>query len=59
VKRELEEHVKAEEAMTRQIEEEVKKTEDEALKLLLKHFAEDQSTKNLEIILNKAFKTDL
>jgi len=42
VKRELEEHVKAEESMTRQIEEEVKKTEDEALKLLLKHFAEDE-----------------
>lgn len=61
VKRELEEHVKAEESMMRQIDEEVKKTEDEALKLLLNHFAEDEKKhhRNLEIILSKAFKTQL
>jgi len=61
VRRELEGHIKAEEAMMQQIEEEGKKTQDEALKLLLKHFEEDEKKhhKNLEIILNKAFKTEM
>jgi len=61
VRKELEGHIKAEEAMMRQIEEEGKKTQDEALKLLLKHFEEDEKRhhKNLEIILSKAFKTEM
>ena len=61
VKKELEEHIKAEEAMMSKIEEEVRKTKDEALKLLLTHFADDEKKhhKNLETILNKAYKMDV
>jgi len=61
VKKELEEHVKAEEKMMSQIESEAKKTDDEALKLLLRHFAEDEKKhhKILETILNKAYKMEL
>ena len=61
VKRELEEHVKAEGTMMRQIDEEMKKTKDEALKLLLNHFLEDEKKhhKSLEIIINKAYKMEL
>jgi rubrerythrin len=58
VRKELEEHVKAEEKMMEQIEEEAKKTDDEALKLLLNHFADDERKhhKYLKTILNKAYK---
>jgi hypothetical protein len=61
VKRELEEHVKAEGTMIRQIDEEMKKTKDEGLKLLLAHFMEDENKhhKSLEIIINKAYKMEL
>jgi len=61
VKKELEEHVKAEEKMMRQIEEEGKKTDDEALRLLLKHFAEDEKKHhaNLKTVLNKAYKMEI
>jgi len=61
VKRELEEHVKAEGTMIRQIDEEMKKTKDEALKLLLNHFLEDENKhhKSLEIIISKAYKMEL
>jgi hypothetical protein len=61
VKRELEEHVKAETKMISQIDEEMKKTKDEALKLLLKHFMEDENKhhKSLEIIISKAYKMEL
>ena len=61
VKRELEEHMKAEGTMIRQIDEEMRKTKDEALKLLLDHFMEDEKKhhKSLEIIINKAYKMEL
>jgi hypothetical protein len=61
VKRELEEHVKAEGKMIRQIDEEMKNTKDDALKLLLKHFLEDENKhhKSLEIIIDKAYKMEL
>lgn len=61
VKKQLEEHIKIEEKMTRQIEEEAKKSDDEALKLILKHFAEDEKKHHryLETILNKAYKMEL
>jgi len=61
VKKELEEHIEAEETMMRQIENETKKTDDEALKLLLQHFAEDEKKhhKILETIINKAYKMGL
>ena len=61
VKKELEEHIKAEGTMMRQIEGEMKKTNDEALKLLLQHFAEDEKRhhKVLETIINKSYKMEL
>lgn len=61
VKKELEEHVKVEQKMMSQIKEELKKTDDEVLKLLLKHFAEDEKKhhKNLETIINKAYKMEI
>jgi rubrerythrin len=57
VKKELVEHIKAEEKMRQQIEEEAKKTDDEALELLLKHFAEDEKKHHrvLKTILSKAY----
>jgi hypothetical protein len=47
--------------MIREIDEEKKKTKDEALKLLLDHFMEDEKKhhKNLEIIIDLAYKMDL
>jgi hypothetical protein len=61
VRKELEDHMKAEERMMHQIEEELKKTDDEALKLLLKHFAEDERKHhgNLKTILDKAYRTEI
>jgi len=61
VKAELESHMKAEDTMIREIDEEKKKTKDEALKLLLDHFMEDEKKhhRNLEIIIDKAYKMDL
>ena len=61
VKKELEEHIKAEEKMMHQIESEAKKTGDEALKMLLNHFAEDEKKhhKILETIIKKAYKMEL
>jgi rubrerythrin len=39
----------------------MKKTKDEALKLLLTHFMEDEKKhhRNLEIIINKAYKMEI
>ena len=61
VKGELEDHIKAENTMIREIDEEMKKTKDEALKLLLTHFMEDEKKhhRNLEIIINKAYKMQI
>jgi len=61
VKKELEDHIKAEKRMMQQIEEELKKTDDEALKLLLKHFAEDEKKHhgNLKTILDKAYRIEI
>jgi hypothetical protein len=61
VKGELEDHIKAENSMIREIDEEMKKTKDEALKLLLTHFMEDEKKhhRNLEIIINKAYKMEI
>jgi len=42
VKRELENHVEREDAMIVRVEEEIKQTEDEGLKLLLQHIADDE-----------------
>ena len=61
VKKELEEHIKAEEKMLHQIEEEARRTNDEALKLLLNHFAEDEKKHHryLNTILNKTYKMEI
>ncbi|UCE44117.1 MAG: hypothetical protein JSV57_01085 [Candidatus Bathyarchaeota archaeon] len=56
-KRMLEDHVKVETNMLKHVEEEMKKAEDDALKLLLKHIADDEKKHHeiLETILKKAF----
>jgi ferritin-like metal-binding protein YciE len=61
VKKELEDHIKAEQEMIRQLKEETKRTNDEALKLLLKHFEEDEKKhhENIQTILHKAYKVEL
>lgn len=61
VRSELEQHVKAEVAMISRIKEEIKKTKDETLKMLLTHFADDEEKhhKNLKTILNKTYKVEL
>ncbi len=54
----LEDHVEVETKMLRHIQEEMKKTDDEALNLLLKHIADDEKKHHeiMEIILKKAFQ---
>jgi len=42
VKRELESHVKREDEMLKHVEEEIKQTKDEGIKLLLQHIADDE-----------------
>jgi bacterioferritin (cytochrome b1) len=57
-KRMLEDHIKVEENMLKHVEEEIGETEDDALKLLLEHIADDEKKhhKIMEIILKRAFK---
>jgi len=57
-KKMLEDHVEIETDMLRHVEEEMKRTDDEALKLLLQHIADDEKKhhKIMETILKKAFK---
>ncbi len=57
-KKMLENHVEVETKMLKHVEEEIKKTDDEALKLLLKHIADDEKKhhKIMETILRKAFE---
>lgn len=61
VKKELEEHIKTEEKMMRQIAEESEKTDDEAIKLLLKHFQEDEKKHhtNIQAILARTYKMEI
>ncbi len=61
VKKELTEHVTVEEKMRQQIEEEAENTDDEALKLLLGHFAEDEKRHHriLKTILSKAYNMEI
>jgi len=58
VKRELESHVKRETKMLEHVEEEIKQTEDEGLKLLLQHIADDERKhhKILETIVKHLYK---
>ena len=57
-KRMLEDHIAVETNMLKHVEEEIRKTDDEALKLLLKHIADDEIKhhKIMETILKKAYK---
>jgi len=61
VKKELEKHIEVEEKMMRQIAEESGKTDDEAIKLLLKHFEEDEKKHHASIqtILSRAYKMEI
>lgn len=58
VKRELENHVKRETEMLEHVEEEIKQTKDEGLKLLLQHIADDERKhhKILETIVKHLYK---
>lgn len=55
VKRELEKHLRLEQEMLRDVEDEIKATKDEALKLLLQHIAADEKKHNeiIQTILRK------
>lgn len=57
-KKMLEDHVEVETNMLRHVEEEMKRTDDEALKMLFEHIADDEKKhhKIMEMILKKAFE---
>ena len=57
-KKMLEDHVQIETNMLKHVEEEMRRTDDDALKLLLKHIADDERKhhKIMETILEKAYK---
>jgi len=56
-KKMLEDHIKVETDMLKRVEEEIKGTDDDALKLLFKHIADDEKKhhKIMETILRKAY----
>lgn len=57
MKKELENHIKLEDRMLRDVEEEIRETNDEALKILFTHIAEDEKKhhKNIELIIQKSY----
>jgi len=57
-KKMLEDHVAIETNMLKHVEKEIKKTDDDALKLLFQHIADDEKKhhKIMEIILKKAYE---
>lgn len=57
-RRTLQNHVKVETRMLKHVKEQIRKTDDEALKLLFRHIAADEKKhhKIMETILEKAFK---
>lgn len=57
-KKMLEDHVKVETSMLKHVKEEMERTDDDALKLLFKHIADDEMKhhKIMETILEKAFE---
>lgn len=57
VKKELERHMKLEQDMLRGVEEEIKATKDEAMKLLLQHIAADERKHHeiIQTILRKSY----
>jgi bacterioferritin (cytochrome b1) len=56
-KKMLEDHIEVETDMLNRVEEEIKRTDDDALKLLFKHIADDEKKhhKIMETILRKAY----
>ncbi len=56
-KKMLEDHIKVETDMLKRVEEEIKGTDDDALKLLFKHIADDEKKHHeiMETILRKAY----
>lgn len=61
VRRELKAHIAQEEKMMKSIREEMSKTDDDALKLLLEHFEDDEERHhaNIKAILSRMSKMDL
>lgn len=57
VKRELERHIKLEEAMLKDVEKIIAATKDEAIKLLFTHIAEDEKKhhRNIRVIIQKSY----
>jgi len=57
VKKELERHIKLETEMLQHVEKMIRETDDEALKVLLAHIAEDEKKhhKNIKLILDKSY----
>ncbi len=57
VKKELERHIKLEEAMLKDVEKTIATTKDEALRLLLSHMAEDEKKhhRNIQMIIRKSY----
>jgi rubrerythrin len=57
MKQELEKHMQLEADMLRDAEKEIRETQDEALKTLLAHIAEDEKKhhKNIELIIRKSY----
>jgi rubrerythrin len=58
VRRNLENHIKTETAMLEHIQKEMKETEDEGIKLLLKHIASDEEKHHriLQTVITQAYK---
>lgn len=57
MKKELERHIKLEEAMLKDVEKIVATTKDEAIKLLFTHIAEDEKKhhKNIKVVIQKSY----
>jgi bacterioferritin (cytochrome b1) len=57
MKRELEKHIKLEDDMLADVEREIRQSDDEAVKTLLTHIAEDEKKhhKNMELIIKKSY----
>ena len=57
MRKELERHVKLETAMLENVEKEIRESDDEAVKTLLTHIAEDERKhhKNIELIIRKSY----
>jgi len=57
VKKELERHIKLEEAMLKDVERIISESKDEAIKLLFTHIAEDEKKhhKNIQLIIKRSY----